>query len=60
METTVFDAPIAEYKTRKSAVKFASRVIGGAQVKKSKLSFFDMYHKQGKTIYQVYPCTSLE
>ena len=54
METTIFDAPIAEYKTRKAAVKFASRIIGGTQIKQSKQSFFDMYHKKGKTIWQVF------
>jgi len=55
METTIFNAPIAEYKTRKAAEKFAARVINGAYVSVAKNSSFDMYHPQGKKVYQVFP-----
>lgn len=31
--TNLFSSPIAEYKTKKAAEKFAKRVIGGAHVR---------------------------
>lgn len=55
METKIFDAPIAEYKTRKAAEKFMKRIIGGGYIKISKKSAFDMFHLKGKILYQVFP-----
>lgn len=47
------DTILAEFKTRKAAEKYCLRVIGGAEVKVSSQSKFDMYWPKGKPVYQV-------
>jgi len=49
----IFEAPIREFRTKRAAEKFAAR-ISGAVVRPSTKSAFDMYHPEGKRIYQVF------
>lgn len=51
--TSLFSAPLFEFKTKKAAQKMANRIVGGANVVKSTISYFDMFHPEGKPIYQV-------
>ena len=53
MAISIFDAPVAEYKTRKAAVKYAERVIQKTKVVKCYKSAFDPLWPIGKPIYQV-------
>ena len=44
---------IAEYKTKKAAIKFCKKLIKGGQVVRSKVSYFGYRLKEDQYIYQV-------
>ena len=55
MYTSVFNDPVInEFRTKKAAEKYAARTIGGAHIRESYTSAFDMYHPDGKKLFQVY------
>ena len=54
MKTSIFGNPVInEFRTKRAADRFAKRVIGGAFVRESYISAFDMYHPEGKKLFQV-------
>lgn len=54
METTIFDAPLREFKTFKAASEFAKRINAVTEIKKATKSAFDFLHPEGKPIYQIF------
>jgi hypothetical protein len=48
---TIFDAPIAEFKTQKAAIKFAKRVMRPVRIVKAERSLYDWCCK--KPVYHV-------
>lgn len=51
MAISIFDAPVAEYKTRKAALKFAARCVQKTKVVKCYVSAFDTFNVG--PVYQV-------
>jgi len=54
MTVNIFEAPVAEYKTKRAAERFAKRLVRGGIVKPSQHSAFDMHWPPGKISYQVF------
>lgn len=52
-QTTIFNSPIREFKTKKAAEKFAKTVIAETFVLKLEKSVFDMYWPSNKPVYAV-------